>query len=255
MSNLIVTIISIALVAVATIMAAFYGGTAYSNYQINATANAIMNEAQQILQAERMWSTNNNQPDISGMGTAGASGTGMSMLVASGTLTTWPALAGGIGMSTSLTNPGPQPYIQGVGSTTTATGVFDYGCWSIQGYDGKLLRIPFANNGSNYVLYMFNVNSPTASPCTTTSGSWNVAGMVSHPIVLIAKAINTALNQGVKGSTQASGLPAVPNNNAAPSYMTYPGITVYFQDAGDTAVNSNLCFTAVTSIICVFGPS
>ena len=76
MSNLIITIISIALVAVAAIMAIFYGGVAYENAQVNAMADAIMNDSQQLLQAARLWSSLNGYSDISGMGTAQTGGHG-----------------------------------------------------------------------------------------------------------------------------------------------------------------------------------
>lgn len=54
MSNLIITIISIALVAVAAIMGAYYGGSAFTQNTTQVAANSIINEAQQILSAARI---------------------------------------------------------------------------------------------------------------------------------------------------------------------------------------------------------
>jgi hypothetical protein len=65
MANLIITIISIALVAVAAIMGAYYGGTAFLEGQAKARANAIINKAQQIGAAWILYtSTNGGARDI-----------------------------------------------------------------------------------------------------------------------------------------------------------------------------------------------
>lgn len=48
MANLIITIISIALVAVAALMGAYYGGNAFLQGQAKAQANSLVNKGQQI---------------------------------------------------------------------------------------------------------------------------------------------------------------------------------------------------------------
>ncbi len=67
MANLIITIISIALVAVAALMGAYYGGTAFLEGQAKAKANQIIAAAQQIDGAVNLWRANNagaaNLPD------------------------------------------------------------------------------------------------------------------------------------------------------------------------------------------------
>ena len=55
MANLIITIISIALVAVATIVGAYYGGIAFQNYQAKAQVLAISNKMGQIVTAVKLW--------------------------------------------------------------------------------------------------------------------------------------------------------------------------------------------------------
>lgn len=55
MANLIITIISIALVAVAALMGAYYGGTAFLEAQSKANANTILNQGRQINAAIRTW--------------------------------------------------------------------------------------------------------------------------------------------------------------------------------------------------------
>lgn len=65
MANLIITIISIALVAVAALMGAYYGGQAYQNAQAKAKANEIINSANQIAGAIQVWRTQNLKTDQS----------------------------------------------------------------------------------------------------------------------------------------------------------------------------------------------
>ncbi len=269
MSNLIITIISIAIVGIAAAMGIYYGGVAYENAQINATANAIMNEAQQILNAERLWSTNNNQPDISGMGTAGASGTGMSMLVSSKVLSTWPSFAGTIGVSGYLSNPGPQPYI---GSSQTAgnitTGTFDWGCYNIGGYAGKLVRSIFSYNNENFVTYDFYQNNPYTGPCQTNNGNFSSSttdiSQANHPIVKITKAINAAMNQIPANANLATmpyiGLPYYPSGstqgNVPAIYDPSAWVSnkIMFDPSG--TLQTNYCYLySGYIIVCVFGPS
>jgi len=275
-NNLIVTIIAIALTAIGLITGAYYGGVAYENAQINATANTIMNEAQQILQAERMWATNNNQPDISGMGTAGASGTGMSALVNGKELSEWPSFGGTMGTSASpsLTNPGPQPTF---GSQTVTTSTYDDGCYNIRGYAGPFRRIPFSYNNGNYVLYEFDGNFPYAPPCNSYNGLFVTAitdvSQINHPIVKIAKAINAALNQIPTNANTASmayiGLPYQPIGST-PATGTWDTSTYFASPQGNYSriwldpngtLQSNYCYlenlatVTVHGIFCVFGPS
>jgi len=58
MSNLIITIISIGLVAVVALMAVWYGGGAFTNASANAQANTMIAQADQI-GAIRLWSSDN----------------------------------------------------------------------------------------------------------------------------------------------------------------------------------------------------
>jgi hypothetical protein len=196
LNNLIVTIISIVLIAVAAIMAIFYGGAALLSGNIQATANAIINESQQLLLAERMWSANNGQQDISSMPafttTYGletipeslcfASPTpppvGISQFVFSSSLTGWPSLAGAIGgyRSGSSVVIGPAPDCYTYGATSFTVGLRessgDYGCYTIGGYSGQLQRYVLAYNGSNYVVYEFILNYPFTGNCSDVNGRW-----------------------------------------------------------------------------------
>ncbi len=68
MANLIITIISIALVGVAALMGAYYAGEAFFSGQAKAKANSIVNAANQIEGAIRIWAstnmkTNTDYPD------------------------------------------------------------------------------------------------------------------------------------------------------------------------------------------------
>lgn len=59
MANLIITVISIALVAVAALMGAYYGGSAFMDGQVKAQANSLIAGAEQLATAYRMIAANN----------------------------------------------------------------------------------------------------------------------------------------------------------------------------------------------------
>ena len=59
MSNLIITVISIALVAVAALMGTYYGGSAFMEGQAKAQANSFIAGAQQVAAAWQMYAVNN----------------------------------------------------------------------------------------------------------------------------------------------------------------------------------------------------
>ena len=59
MANLIITIISIALVAVAALMGAYYGGIAFSDGAAKSNATQLMQEAQQIVTAWKLRAVDN----------------------------------------------------------------------------------------------------------------------------------------------------------------------------------------------------
>lgn len=59
MANLIITVISIALVAVAALMSAYFGGAAFIDGQAKARANTLVSHAEQLAAAARLWSANN----------------------------------------------------------------------------------------------------------------------------------------------------------------------------------------------------
>ncbi len=58
MSNLIITIISIALTAIVALLGVYYGGTAFSNYQIKSTALRMISDAEQIAGAWQAYNAN-----------------------------------------------------------------------------------------------------------------------------------------------------------------------------------------------------
>jgi len=60
MANLIITIISIALVAVAAIMGAYYGGSAFMQGQTKSYADALVSQGDQITAAWTVYATNNS---------------------------------------------------------------------------------------------------------------------------------------------------------------------------------------------------
>ena len=79
MANLIITVISIALVAVAALMGAYYGGSAFMDGQAKANANTLVTQADQISAAWTLSATNNG----GSYDTAGASGVGTGLVTSS----------------------------------------------------------------------------------------------------------------------------------------------------------------------------
>lgn len=98
MANLIITIISIALVAVAALMGAYYGGAAFLQGQEKARANAMINGAQQIAAAIDLWRLNNgNATEINASGPSA-----FNFLVSQGYLTQVPQDPEGTGQPTNF---------------------------------------------------------------------------------------------------------------------------------------------------------
>ena len=109
-------------------MGAYYGGTAFSNNQPQIIANTVINEAQQLLSASRMWASNTGQSDVSSGAAANGS---ISSLVNNKYLSNWPSLMGPYGglqftYGTGTFSAGPAPI---TGNVTT--GAYDYGCYNL----------------------------------------------------------------------------------------------------------------------------
>jgi hypothetical protein len=79
MANLIITVIAIALVAVASLMGAYYGGSAFLNNQSAAQASTAMNQGQQLAGAWQAYlgdNLNTVPSDVYGTATAAGLSTG-----------------------------------------------------------------------------------------------------------------------------------------------------------------------------------
>ena len=197
MSNLIVTIISIVLIAVAAVMATYYGGVAFSNQTPIAWANTIITQSTQIYGAGQMYSGNNGGADYSTFG--------MHELLTSNYLEQWPNLA---------MNP-PQP-----NAGNLATNEYDAsygnatGCYNLNGYKGNISRALCTINGTNTVTWYFKLNDPFNNICNGGNSpgyGFEDVRYTNHPIVQICKALNNIMQKVPAGSTPApSGVPYVP---------------------------------------------
>ena len=273
MSNLIITIVSIALIAVAAVMAIYYGGVAYEQGQTDAIANAIMNDSQQMLTAERLYASIHGCQDISCMWIYGAStaGTGISGLVADKELSTWPRI------STFNTTPETetgQHYADASGAwagAPPANASFDDSCSQIGGYSSESLRVVFSVNGQNYVSYWLN-GGPCDVGTDVLAADAADASHKNNPVVKVATAINKATGQVPTGATMwAVGLPIGTGSYLDASLITYSAISndphtseqnSFNTFSGSTkTIPTNFCYIgqhagfASPSIICVFGPS
>lgn len=80
MANLIITIISIALVAVAALMGAYYGGNAFINAQNKARAGTLVTQSSQIIAALKLWQIANYADITLGPAWNGVAGTSSSLV-------------------------------------------------------------------------------------------------------------------------------------------------------------------------------
>ena len=193
MNNLIITIISIALVAVAAIMAAFYGGVAFENNQYNASASALITQNEQILAAANLYA--------SATGTTDFGTIGMNSLYTGGYLSTFPELAGF----------GPLPY-----QNNPTTAVYESGCPVVSGYKSWISRSLMSYGGINYIEVFMKLNDPYNGTCWLQNAGngygFESINYANHPYILLAKAINKALGTVPSGATIApSGIPYAPN--------------------------------------------
>ena len=100
MSNLIVTVISIALVAVAALMGAYYGGAAYMEGMAKAQANQLIEGAKQITGAWTMYANDNGGSyTLNATGSWGVGGSPIELVPRY--LNNWPSFC-----------CGPNPYFQ-----------------------------------------------------------------------------------------------------------------------------------------------
>jgi len=65
MVNLVITILSIALVAIAAVMAVWYGGSSFMNQQAKADANTMIQNMQQMAAAIQLYATQQNGGNVS----------------------------------------------------------------------------------------------------------------------------------------------------------------------------------------------
>jgi type II secretory pathway pseudopilin PulG len=95
MNNLIITIIGIALAAVATSMAVYYGGTAFEDGQAAAAANQMISNGQQIAAAFQLYSVANGGTTLT-PGTSNNFDNDFNFLVTQGYLESQPTLPSGM---------------------------------------------------------------------------------------------------------------------------------------------------------------
>jgi len=215
MNNLIVTIISIALVAIMALVAIFYGGTALTQSQGKIYASTLIAQSRQLMAINTQYmldhgfSTFNDfgldapvvgnylqgrmpilSLDVEGQGSGGAA---------------YPA----------LNSAGTLHHI----TCNGASGQFSD---SLNGYQFQGSRANGNIFGVNVILYAFGAPSSTA--CSVVGAQdFSPASMASHPLVQMCAALNamTTLPSGLTYS--ASGLPEAPGGVTwgAPFYLDY----------------------------------
>ncbi len=198
MANLVITVISIALVAVAALMAVFYGGAAFSGSTAQVRANQLISQSKQVYQADLQYmidkgldNFNSFRPDEPAM--AGYTNGRVPLL----NLDT-------LGLDSTIEYPELNFY------PMTAS-VIKVG--ALDDYTGLLSRGQCFVNGRNKVMYRFWINDPYNGNIYSTNGDFSSLAEINHPIVQMCLKINAkaALPAGVtfapNGIPYGSGTP------------------------------------------------
>lgn len=259
MSNLVITIISIALVAITALAGIYYGGPIQQSYQASIIANTMISQSGQINAAARAYAADSGQDYTYPNFTLGA-------LVANKYLSTYPpnaSFAYTMQLATAAVTTNPNSAAR------------DYSCYNLGGYSGTMWRTagtPSAFRGRFLVTWQIFLDDPP-TPCAlgligpSTNGAGAGQGgfensyYATHPMVLAAIAINKQLQRVPSTATYApSGLPYAPTGFSSPFGILASGTGIgrYFTDSSGT-LQVNYCFlngasgaTNITNIYCVF---
>lgn len=151
MANLIITIISIALVAVAALMGAYYGGSAFIQGQAKANANTLIAQGEQLVAAWSVYAADRGGAwDLSALAD----------LSSNSYLTSLPAAPASIvnGSATSVWTP--------INLSSTA------GAYTT--YDGVYVRLADSSAGVNVCNYVAQAIAGSAGVATSISASTNM---------------------------------------------------------------------------------
>lgn len=231
MTNLIVTLLSIALVAVAAIMATYYGGEYLNIATPQARANILLNEIHQIHSAATLYGQDN------GVNTFGVD-FNMNTISQSPYIPTRIPILG---------RPPPTPF-----------SYIDQRCnQSIDNQSVRFSRGICQINGVNVVnLYMTDIPTGSGS-CNVFNAFASDASSANLPIVEIAKAINEKMGLPAGLSYAASGLPYAADGSTGYCQVTSSMINTYAGQYMTGSNKFNYCYLAGTSgnveeIICTF---
>lgn len=203
MANLIITIISIALIAIAALMGAYYGGAAFLNGQAKANADALIGQAEQDLGAWAVYATDRggswNLSSISGL----------SNVTPQAYLQALPISPAGITNSASPPAGGNQT-ISTTGGWNLAN-LSDVSAGTAANYNGIYMQLTDDTTGAS-VCQTINqmIGGSSLSVFTAVSVSNNLMANTSRKFDCV-----TAL------STAASTVSAVPTASANPKYVYY----------------------------------
>lgn len=244
MSNLIITIMSIALAAIVAIAGVLYVANVMPSSQGNIWANEMLNQNQQIWAAFNIYSSNNGGANFSTVNFSG--------LVNQGYLSAWPELI----MFAPHSNNG-----------SFTTGQYDNSvsapCLTVNGYTMKFVRAGVVLNNQNALYFAFLLNDPYNGTCSAANAGngygFENAKYSNHPTVLLAKAVNKITGAVPASATiAASGLPYLPTGSTFPG-MNGNGFSWGIFASSTGSIIPNYCYlgassggTSVTTIQCTF---
>lgn len=188
MTNLIVTIISIALAAIAILMVSFIANDVMINGTNQSRMNMFLEENRQIYAAATQYITENGLSSFSGV--------------------TFTQLYQGKYLGSTVPIMGVAVKSSGTADATcqgtTSPGVVD-------GYEALYTRSMCQINGVNVVNNYFRMNTPFNNNCLLQNNTFTNASAAAHPIVKMCLQINAKANLPSGLTYAASGLPYPPD--------------------------------------------
>lgn len=181
MANLIITIIAIALVAVAALMSAYYGGAAFLEGQTKARVNGLVSQVQQILAGMQLYALDNGFDDAS------------------------------YGLLCNLVN---SKYLQS-GRVPPLLGIVNWNCSNGTGRLSPASSYAVWGGSATYMemypVILYDGTAPGNGPALYVefqgAGDYTSASAKSDPLVQACVALNSRTTLGANYVIQASGLP------------------------------------------------
>lgn len=231
MTNLLITILSIALTGMISVMVIYYGNSSYQYWTDQSRATTLIQQSKQLYSLANQYMLDKALGsyadfNISSMYNSSGYFSGIPPII---TLPPFP----------NTGNNSTATFIQNFKSDLSTGADFDEG-------KGYVNRTTCNLNGTNIIFYRFFINDPVTGGWTTTNGFWNSA-RTSHPVIRMCQALNTLVGLPAGLSYAASGIPYAPSDSTLSTACSGSGVTQSDGVAPGTTSVFNYCFLSVKS--------